>query len=157
MGRRGPKPQPTKLKELRGNPGRRPLPENEPQPETLPFLPKPPSFLDRAAKAHWKKVGPTLQASGLLTTIDLTAFAMYCHVYSAWLNAVKEAQKVDLTYVTDSGQIKAHPWHKIASDYLDQTFKMMREFGMTPSSRTGITVVMPESVDGLDELLNFEQ
>jgi hypothetical protein len=32
MGRRGPPPQPTKLRLLSGNPGKRPLPRAEPQP-----------------------------------------------------------------------------------------------------------------------------
>ena len=35
MGRRGPTPEPTVLRMLRGNPGRRPLNDSEPQPEPL--------------------------------------------------------------------------------------------------------------------------
>ena len=40
----GPKHTPTKLKPLKGNPGRRPLNEGEPEPEVR--LPNPPSHLD---------------------------------------------------------------------------------------------------------------
>ena len=39
MGARGPAPEPTALKILAGNPGKRKLPENEPQPQGTPICP----------------------------------------------------------------------------------------------------------------------
>lgn len=69
--------KPTKLKILTGNPGGRPLPENEPQPTGeavmpawLPDYPK--------AVAVWNEVAPRIQAMGLLTDADQETFARYC-------------------------------------------------------------------------------
>ncbi len=45
------KPTPTRLKLLGGNPGKRPLNLDEPQPE--PTLPEPPAHLSDEAKAEW--------------------------------------------------------------------------------------------------------
>ena len=48
MATRGRKPKPTALKVLEGNPGKRPLNENEPKPENK--APRCPSWLEQEAK-----------------------------------------------------------------------------------------------------------
>ena len=51
----GRKPTPTTLKELKGNPGRRPLNEAEPKPAAR--LPSPPAHLSRSARREWRRAG----------------------------------------------------------------------------------------------------
>ena len=46
------RPKPTNLKLIEGNPGKRPLPGNEPKPK--PKAPSMPSDLDYQAKKTWK-------------------------------------------------------------------------------------------------------
>ena len=58
---RGPKPQPTKLKILRGIPGKRRLPENEPI--LPPVLPEPPEFVQGAALQEWHRIAPLLHGA----------------------------------------------------------------------------------------------
>src|SRR5439155_23962240 len=58
MGSRGPAPTPTALRILRGNPGRRPLPLNEPRAPLGP--PPPPPELSTAALAEGNRLTPTL-------------------------------------------------------------------------------------------------
>ena len=48
MATRGRKPKPTHLKVLAGNPGKRPLPKNEPKPK--PIAPRCPQWLDPIAR-----------------------------------------------------------------------------------------------------------
>ncbi len=84
MGKRGMAPEPTHLKIIKGNPGRRPLNENEPQPAPVFTLPSPPSWMDTYAKAEWKRMGAILVRIGVLTAADLTAFSAYCSAYARW-------------------------------------------------------------------------
>ena len=70
MGRRGPKPTPTALKILRGNPGHRPINADEPQPKPAKSL-RPPAWLDPKAARIWRELGPRLHALGLLTDAAL--------------------------------------------------------------------------------------
>ena len=58
----GPPPTPTNLKLLRGNPGKRKLNTNEPDPE--PAIPPCPSHLDKVAKKEWRRVSKELLALG---------------------------------------------------------------------------------------------
>ena len=58
----GPPPTPTNLKLLRGNPGKRKLNANEPDPE--PAIPPCPSHLDKVAKKEWRRISKELLALG---------------------------------------------------------------------------------------------
>ncbi len=72
---RGRKPDPTKLKLLKGNPGKRAI-KNEPEPEVC--IPDPPDHLDDVAVGEWNRIAPQLEQLGLLSDIDMVALAMYC-------------------------------------------------------------------------------
>ena len=80
-------PIPTALKIRAGNPGKRPLPTDEPQP--MPGRPRCPEWLDPAAKAKWRALVPELERLGLLTRLDGDALAAYCQ---AWAE-VREATR----------------------------------------------------------------
>ena len=80
MATRGRKPKPTVLKILEGNPGKRPINENEPIPPKGTV--KCPTWLEPEAKKEWKRLAPSLEAMGVLTQADLTAFAGYCQAFS---------------------------------------------------------------------------
>ena len=79
----GPPPKPVVLKLLRGNPGRRRLPE-EPRPRSAPKCPEPPAHLSEYAISEWRRIGPELHRLGLLTILDETSFACYCSAYGLW-------------------------------------------------------------------------
>ena len=64
------------LKVLRGKPGRRPLNEDEPDPEVR--LPKPPSHLSAVARREWRRAGELLVEMGLTTNLDVASLASYC-------------------------------------------------------------------------------
>ena len=72
MAMAGRKPKPTALKILEGKPGKRPLNKNEPNPPKGNI--KCPTWLLPEAKKEWKRLAPSLEAMGVLTMADLTAF-----------------------------------------------------------------------------------
>jgi len=90
----GPRPTPTHLKLLRGNPGHQKLNKEEPQPAPPPEVPEPPAFLDGYARDEWWRVAPELLVLGLLSTVDLMPFAAYCQAYAHWRTAEEALQKM---------------------------------------------------------------
>ena len=80
MATRGRKPTPTAIKELEGNPGKRPLNSNEPKPDTT--APKCPKWLEPEAKKEWKRLSIEMERIGILTKVDMAAFAAYCQAYA---------------------------------------------------------------------------
>jgi phage terminase small subunit len=75
MGRRGPLPEPDKLRLLRGNPSKTPP---RWQVKARPVAPTPPTWLDREARAEWRRVTPELERLGLLSHIDRGMLTLYC-------------------------------------------------------------------------------
>lgn len=138
----GRKPKPTKLKILEGNPGKRPLNLDEPKP--MPIAPGCPEWLLEEAKKEWDRLAPELERLGLLTIIDMAAFAGYCQSYAKWKKAetflkkhgmtIKIPQKDEYGNVK-SFQLKKFPEVSIANECLKHIRAFASEFGLTPSSR----------------------
>ena len=78
MGKRGPRPMPTHLRLLRGNPSKEPLNKNEPQPTIDPEIPDVPEFLTGYAADEWCRVSEELYRLKLLTSVDTHTLAAYC-------------------------------------------------------------------------------
>ncbi len=150
MGRRGPPPQPTALKLAAGNPGHRPLNQSEPKPEAV--TPTCPPHLSRAAKAEWKRIVPELEKLGLLTRIDRAALAAYCGSWARWVQAEKKLDKGNLVVIAPNGYETPSAWFTISRTAADQMRKFLVEFGLTPSSRSRLSVEKPKAADPLDEI-----
>lgn len=152
MGRRGPPPTPTALKVIRGNPGRRPINDREPQPPRL--RPTCPEWLDREARAEWKRVVPLLDKIGLLTKVDRAALAIYCDLWSTYVSARANVEKFGQVFVQrgDDGSIEAKesPYLKIADRAAQRIRSYCQEFGLTPSAR-GRMQVPGEQSGGVDD------
>ena len=99
--------KPSVLKLLEGNRGHRPLNKFEPQPDSA--APKCPDWLNRDAKAAWRKLVKILHPIGLLTTADGDALAMYAQAWSHWKAAELVISKKGSTYdlLDKSGNVRA--------------------------------------------------
>ena len=135
---RGRKPTPTALRVLRGNPGKRPLPENEPHPS--PDYPEPPDNLSRDARIEWERVTPILYDLGLLTNIDRAALVGYCVAWGRWMEAEDELRKYGPVVKAPSGYPVQSPFLAVANRAMKQTKEFLAEFGMSPSARTRVVV-----------------
>ena len=155
MGKRGAKPRPTHLKVLDGNPGKRPLNQNEPKPK--PISPTPPSWLRPIAKTMWKHLAPQLESLGLLTIIDGYALECACESYATWVICEKFIIRNGMTYeaTTKSGTlIQKRPEVQISNSALLAFKSFAAEFGLTPSSRSGINIKPAEDeVDPMEAIL----
>jgi len=149
----GRKPKPTKLKLIEGNPGKRPLNLNEPKPN--PNIPECPDWLLDDAKEEWKRMSVTLQKLGMLTFIDKAAFMGYCQAYAKWKKAEEFIKQHGFTYKFPkkdkegnviSIYIAPFPEVGIARAALEQVRQFCSEFGLTPSSRTRLSM-KPDSED----------
>ena len=145
MGIRGPAPKPTAVKILQGKPGHRPLPANEPKPDSG-RLPSAPRWLSDEAKREWKRLAPRLWRVGLLTEADHDALAMYCETWATWKRAEAQVQRKGEVVKTVNGNVIQNPYLAIANRAKRDALMLAREFGMTPSARTRISVD-----DGADE------
>ena len=143
MAKPGRRAQPSKLKLLKGNPGRRPISEDEPRPLIPSCIPEPPIWLEAYAKDEWSVVGPELYRMGLLTVVDLTAFAAYCQSYARWRLAEEHMSENGNTVVEETGLERRVPQAIISQAALVDMNRFGSAFGLTPSARTSIHAAPP--------------
>ena len=142
---RGRKPEPTALKLVKGNPGRRPLPAAEPRPKLGAEMP---AWLSPAAQEHWPIVAEQLTAAGILGDTDGAALALYCEAFARWRHANDQVAKFGPVVKAPSGFPVQSPFLAISNKAWEQMAKMLIEFGMTPSSRSRVTATPEEVPDG---------
>lgn len=141
---------PSALRALTGNPGRRPLNQNEPRPPT--GEPPMPAGLDRFGRAAWKRTAPMLARMGVLTQADGDVLALYCDAYSQWRRSSAALQRIEPT---------APEFRKLAvtaEKARDQMRLLAGEFGLTPSSRSRMHITpQAEEDDGFEQFLRMRQ
>ena len=150
---RGRKPKPTALKRLAGNPGKRKLNDAEPQPTRGKRTPPAPKHLSDEARREWRRMAPHLHRLGLLTKVDMPALEGYCAAYARWVEAERKIDETGGEIIeTKNGNMIQNPWLAVANRAMKEMQDWLREFGMTPSSRSKVRV---DKQDGEDEFTKF--
>lgn len=150
MAKPGPKPKPTNLKVIEGNPGKRPLNLDEAKLDLA--RPLPPPFLCDDAKVEWGRIIEALYLAGLMTEVDRGALAAYCQAYGRWAQAERKLAEMaekdpvfnGLLIKTKSGNAIQNPLVGVANKAQADMVRYAAEFGMTPSSRTRVVATPPE-------------
>ena len=140
-------PKPTALKLVTGNPGKRALNKNEPDPTYLEDL-TPPAWLSQAAREVWQEIAPKLAKVNLLTEIDVYLLAMGCTAISQYQRAVKcagaDLVKSKCDTDEDGKTVTAgehvNPWLIVQSMAFKQSSAVFQQFGMSPAARTRIAI-----------------
>jgi P27 family predicted phage terminase small subunit len=149
---RGRKPIPTSIKRARGNPGKRPLNNNEPQPDKK--VPRCPSFLDADAKRIWGHLSKMLLSNGVLTEMDWLALATLCQAWSRWKYAEEHLQKFGAVILSPEKKFPIQsPYLAVSNKCVEQITKLAIEFGMTPSSRSRVEMILDEGLSEFDRFL----
>lgn len=126
------------LKELRGNPGHRPLNKNEPKPDELDDVPQPPEWLGEDGIREWHRSGPRLAALGLLTEADIPVFETYCANYDLLVMAKKDVAVNGMKVRGARGDDVRNPALAAIAQATTAISRFAQEFGLTPSSRSRI-------------------
>ena len=155
---RGPKPKPTALKKLQGNPGKRSLKAKaEPRPTITRGAAPVNLGPDSLAAGFLDKYRPALQALNLLTDIDEPAFEMAARHYSLAVQAYETIRAEGLIVTDDHKEQRKHPLIQVFRDNSAAFKGYATEFGMTASSRVRLRVDEAEQLSmydrELDELL----
>ena len=149
---RGRKPKPTVLKILYGNPGKRRLPTDEPQPPLE--IPHPPDHLDEVARKEWTRITRLLNDLGMIAQLDMAGIAAYCVSFSRWADAERRVAKHGIIVISPDKKFPMKsPYLCVAESAMEAMRKMLSEFGLSPTSRARLHV--PKVPDAFDEFERF--
>lgn len=133
---KGRKAKPNALKRAAGNPGKRPLPPEESEPEVLRAVPPAPAHVEGPARVMWDLLGRELIDMGVLTASDLLLLEIQCVHYGIW--------RALLDVWREAGEL--HPAMVEMRRQAEIMLKIAPEFGLSPSSRAKAGNFLPENV-----------
>ena len=146
----GRKPKPTAVKKLEGNPGKRKLNSKEPVPAK--GIPACPDWLMPKAKKEWERLAELMNQMGVLTEVDMAAFAAYCQSYARWKEAQEHINSEGATYETENGMQRPNPYVAICNTEQRLMMSAASEFGLTPSARSRIMAASSANKNEVDEM-----
>lgn len=144
-------PKPTALKKLNGNPGHRPLAENEPKPTA--GIPSRPEWLSAEAKREWSRVAPELERMGLIAHVDRAMLAGYCQSWAQFVEMAKDLREHGVTFETEKGYQAPRPEVGVMFKSLDAMRRISALFGLTPADRGRIHLGVDEQEDEFTQFL----
>jgi P27 family predicted phage terminase small subunit len=140
MGRRGPAPEPSAIRAMKGNPSRRPMNASEPMPHISKRTPPAPEWLSDGARRVWKSQARRLWELQLLTELDVLAFGAFCEWMALYIRAMREIAAGADVQTAESGYRQQDPWVSIASNAWGHASKIGAHFGMSPSDRSKLRI-----------------
>lgn len=147
------KPKPTVLKKLHGTTRADRVLNDEPDPPKLNELPSPTMPLNKHGKKVWESVAPRVFALGLLTTVDVEAFSMYCYEVGMYKECRETIIKEGLIIYTGKDNYPLpHPLTSVANKHFKNAYDIGGSFGLTPSSRSRISTGIEKPKSGFDGL-----
>jgi P27 family predicted phage terminase small subunit len=154
----GRKPTPTALKRLTGNPGKRPLPEDEPEPSRGNV--HQPAHLDTIARREWRRLELILTAMRVLTDADYVTLAVLCQQLSIWERVSRQVEKQGMLVeyvrgtrklvgkaangeaaIENLTEVRRHPGLKVINDAIAIINRCCSELGLTPAARTKVKTI----------------
>ena len=113
------------------------------KPRPRPKTPSCPRWLDKEAKKEWRRVAPELEKVGLLTHLDRAAFAIYCCVWSDFVMFSEIIRREGAVVEGYRGVPRKLPLLPALHRAADGVRVWAQEFGMTPLSRSRLSVTVP--------------
>ena len=102
-------------------------------------LPPCPKWLPRGAKKYWAELGEQLVTAGLISVVDGDVFAVHCDTVAKYGEVTRKLKRLeDAIDKTPQGYQVQSVLFTIRSKLHEQLVKTAREFGLTPSARSGI-------------------
>lgn len=143
MGLRGPLPASDNVRHLRGTPTR----AAGQRVKAAPSAPNPPTWLDREARAEWRRVVPELDKLGILARLDRASLATYCDAWSRWVQARHLIAENGLVVDNpERGPVKNPAW-QVYRDAAATVQALAKELGTTPAVRLRMTLPEKDAAD----------
>ena len=152
MGSRGPVPLSRERLRLRGSwrAGCRPA-----KPKLDLAGPSMPSWMNREAKAEWRRVVPVLTRLGVLTRCDRALLTAYCCTWARFVAASRQLESEGLTLTTSNDTMIQHPLVGIQNQGAQRLLQLAQQLGLTPMSRQRLDVAEPADEEHSEKVSRF--
>lgn len=139
--KKGRPPKPTNVLKLAGTFRKDRRNNDEPMPEVV--IPDAPKFLKKEALREWNRIAPLLAKRKCLTEWDRSLLACYCQEWGKYV-------MINKTFNTDVGVVNML---RESTTLLKNIKTIAIEFGMSPSSRTNLSMGKADTNNPFEALM----
>ena len=148
---------PTEIKKQRGTLRKDRINDNEPKlPSVIPPIP---TWLSEDGQKAFSELSTLLHDMSVLTQADELALTLLCDAYSEYKKAKEVVNELGSTMEVTSreGNTKSviRPEVQIANQSFVRVFQLLKEFGLTPSSRAKVNAIENASTTPDVKIENF--
>ncbi len=117
-----------------------------------------PSHLHGSARTEWLRIIVFLEKYKLITDIDTAALALYCVAYGRWQDAEERIREIKadggdgLIVKSPNGYPIQNPYLAIANRAMEDCYKYLQQFGLSPAARTRVIPGMQGDLFPSDEI-----
>jgi P27 family predicted phage terminase small subunit len=97
------------------------------------------------ALAEWQRLAPMLHKARQISDADRAALLALCLEWARYLDAMDRVRTSGMVIQTPNGYPIPNPYLAIATKALSGCTKLWPELGLTPSSRSRVTVTAPDA------------
>jgi P27 family predicted phage terminase small subunit len=139
MGKRGPTPQPTELKLLKGETRESRLNRKAPRPAGGgPIMPR---GMRQRARAVWRRQVRAMRLTGVLTVVDGDMLRGYCDAVARYEEAERLlAENGPMVEGARKGELVKNPMHSVAMHNMALVDRLAMHLGFAQGAREGIHV-----------------
>ncbi len=137
---KGRKPTPTALKKMRGTD--QPVRTNKEEPESnaVSKMPPPPKWFSKLAKKIYKSKSKELINQGVMSTLDIDMFVLYCNEYATYVETSEEISKIPYNSQLSESSVEVYRRIRQQNQQAWERAKSIAiEFGFTPSARSRVS------------------
>lgn len=152
MARRGRPRKPTANLKLTGNYRGDRRHADEPTPDVR--IPERPKFLTGEGKKEWERIAPLLADKKCLTDWDRAMLTAYCKEWADYVYLSRKVKPKDYLVQTINGNLIQNPLIAVRNRALKNCKEIAAEFGLSPSSRTRLSIGDSQPDNPFAALLN---
>lgn len=152
MGKRGTKPTDVEIHKERGS-FRNDRHEKGIKNRSVDFIPMPPDVLNAEGQRMWYEFfSYAAQIQGYLAKVEIGLVEQLCRAWGEYRDLIKIIEVEGRVIINDKGMQIVNPHYRLYNESQDRYYKIMRELGLTPTTRSGVILMKEEEKDEFDEL-----
>lgn len=116
-----------------------------------------PEHLQGSARSEWARIVVFLERYKMITEIDTAALALYCGAYGRWQDAERRIAEMrangddGLIIESPNGYPIQNPYLAIANRAMEDCYKYLQQFGLSPAARTRVNAGVNGDLFGFDD------
>lgn len=138
---KGRKPTPTALKKMRGTDQPVRINKKEAESNVISKMPPPPKWFGKLARKIYKGKSQELINQGVMGTLDIDMFVLYCFEYATYIETSEEMAKIPYNAKLSESSVEVYRRIRQQNQQAWERAKSIAiEFGFTPSARSRVTL-----------------